>query len=105
MLNWRDYAGGQTAKAQDFAGKTTKGKVTSCEVLMLKDREGLEQQRLCMMVAGIEKYIPINGRAGESISKKYGDDATKWIGKTVSITAIDTGKTGNFRFEWNIRPA
>jgi hypothetical protein len=105
MLNWRDYAGGQTAKAQDFAGKPKKGKITSAEVLMLKDKDGGENQRLCVMVAGIEKYIPINGRAGEAISKKYGDDATKWIGKLITISAVDTGKTGNFKYEWDIRPS
>jgi len=102
MPNWQDYVGGNIAKAKDYAGKNKKGKIVSMELIEVKGKDNTQQTRLCAMVGGIDKAIPFNRTACEAFAKKYGDDYNKWLNKPITVNSKDTGKTGDFRYEWSI---
>ena len=86
MANWRKYVGGKTLTAKALGKGKLLGKITSVQVEVLKDRNGTENERLCLQIEDQRKLVPLNVSNCTNLEKAYGEDTDDWEGKPVMVT-------------------
>jgi hypothetical protein len=94
MASWRDFGGSKLQSADKFNKKSIKGKIIECGPETVESKDGESNTVLALRLNNHDKMFRVNVGCGESLSKKFGDDYEKWIGKMIEIKVINTAMAG-----------
>lgn len=82
------YRGGKYLAAADIT-RPTEARIVRAATEELK---GVE--KLVLTLEGVEKALIVNKTNADTLSEKFGDDYTAWVGQTVTIAAVPTTYQG-----------
>ncbi len=94
MPSFRKYVGGKTLTAKALGKRKIVGKILNVSPEVLKNRDGQETERLCILVEDERKLIPLNVGNAERLGEHWGEDYEDWIGRPVIVTTHKTKFAG-----------
>lgn len=94
MPSFRQFYGSKNVNAKWLAGRILKGKILSVEPETLTAPDKTENTKLVATVQGIDKKVVFNATACDAMAKKFGEDYSKWIGKTIKLSPGVTQMNG-----------
>lgn len=85
MPSYKDFYGSSYLAAKDLGKRIIKGKILTVGPETIKGKDSEETTRLVISISGEDKQVALNASNANRLGTAFGEDFTKWKGKSVQV--------------------
>lgn len=105
MADWRTMYDSNWVKAWDLGGKDWTVEIARVEAGTVEDKSRNKKDRIAILwLKGGKKPLGLNKTNCKTIAGMYGNETSKWVGKSITLFPTQTQMAGNTVDCIRIRP-